>query len=189
MTQLPSLNVPDIIDRMKAASNIRTDAELAAHLSVSSKTVSSWRSRNSLPIESVLQISEETNKNIEYFLLGDQEKRPEAQLSELFDFGDLRIRDFELAGESILAGILEQFAGEGLAFMDEREIKKRGEDLGLSIAHSLALVRQERRALLDSGKLDDVSFEEYVRKAFRFDLPHYVRATKNKMTKREQGPQ
>jgi transcriptional regulator with XRE-family HTH domain len=185
LSQSTELKVSEVLDRMKVACGLKTDAQLAEHVGVSNKTVSSWRARNSLPIESVIQIADETDKRIEHFLFGEEEKRPATD----FNFSDMRMRDFEIAGESIFVSLLQRYAGEELAFMDEAEVKKQGEGLGIFIMGNLALIRQERRALLDSGKLDETTFDEYVRKSFRYDLPHMVRASENRQKKREKGPQ
>ncbi|MCJ8509023.1 helix-turn-helix domain containing protein [Rhizobium lemnae] len=191
MSEPASLKVPEILERMKSASGIGTDAHLATHLGVSNKTVSSWRSRNSIPIEAILQISEETNRRIDYFLFG--EDRPSLsgdEFVEMFQFDDLRIKDFEIAGESIIVSVLGQFADQELAFMDEKELSEHGKSLGASILRTLALIRHERRALLDSGKMDEASFNDYARKAFRTDLPHFVNAIENRAERRKkEGPQ
>jgi hypothetical protein len=189
MVPPPTLNVSEILDRMKDAAGIKTDAQIAVHLGVSNKTVSSWRARNSLPIETVLQMSEETGKRVEAFLFGDEHGREPSNLEAVFDFGDFRLRDFELAGESILIDILERFAPEHKAFMSDKDVERTGQDLGVSIARNLALVRQERRALLDTGKLDEAVFEDYVRKTFRIDLPYFTRAIENRMARKSKGPQ
>ncbi len=176
---------------MKRACKIGTDADLATHLGVSNKTVSSWRSRNSLPIEAVLQLSYETDHKIDYFLFGkDRTPLSGNKLLEMFQFDDLRFKDFEIAGESIIASILSQFADEELAFMDETELAEHGKSLGASILRTLALIRHERRELLDSGKLDEAAFDEYARKSFRNDLPHFIRAIENRVARRKKlGPQ
>lgn len=181
-----ALNVPEILDRMKSTLSLKTDAELALHLGVSNKTISSWRTRNSLPIESVLQIVDEKGKSLEYFLLGSN-RQVDPDLDKLFSFNDLRVRDFELAGETILASVLGQFAEEELAFMTEKELRENGDSLGATLMTVLALIRQERRALLDTGKLDEIDFEKYVRKAFRTDLPYRFKAIRNRT--KSKGPQ
>lgn len=176
---------------MKVACDIGTDAQLANHLVVSNKTLSSWRTRNSLPIEAVLQVVEETDRKIDHFLFGeDRNAISGKEFIELFKFEDLRIKDFEIAGESILLSILGQFAGEELAFMEESEVSEHGKSLGASILRTLALIRHERRSLFDSGKMDEAAFDEYARKAFRTDLPYFFRAIENRARKRKnEGPQ
>ncbi len=189
VSQPDSLNVPEILDRMKKACGINTDSQLAEHLDVSNKTVSSWRTRNSLPIEAILQVSEETNTRIDYFLFGvDREPLSTSDFAQMFNFDDLRMRDFEIAGESIIVSVLGEFADEELAFMDETEISAHGKSLGASIIRTLALIRQERRALLDSGKMDEASFDEYARKAFRSDLSYFSKSVETRKAKKK-GPQ
>lgn len=191
MNQPVALNVSEILDRMKVVTDIATDANLAAHLGVSNKTVSSWRTRNSIPIEAVLQISQEANCKIDYLLFG-KERTPlkGKEIVELFKFEDLRIKDFEIAGESVFVSLLGEFADEALGFMDEEEISENGKRLGSSILSTLAFIRHERRALLDSGKMDEAAFDDYARKAFRIDLPYFFRAIENKQKKsKTEGPQ
>lgn len=186
MSGATDLNVVEILNRMKEAMSLKTDADLATHLDVSNKTISSWRTRNSIPIESVLQAALESGQSIDFILLGEsRDVRP--NLDEMFKFNELSVRDFELAGETILVDVLEQFAAEELAFMGEDELRENGERLGTAIMSTLSLVRQERRALLDTGKLSELDFESYVRKAFRSDLPYVFKAIRNRSTK--QGPQ
>lgn len=191
MSDATTLNVPEILDRMKEACGINTDANLATHLGVSNKTVSSWRSRNSLPIEAVLQLTVETGHKIDFFLFGeDRTPLSGEDFVQLFKFEDLTIRDFEIAGEAIIAELLGQFAAEELAFMSESEVTEAGKSLGAAILRTLALVRHERRSLLDSGKMDEAAFDEYGRKSFRSDLPHFIRAIENRTERRKkQGPQ
>lgn len=180
------LNVVEILDRIKVALSLRTDSELATHLDVSNKTISSWRTRNSIPIESVLQVVHESGQPIDFLLLGtDRKLKP--KLDELLKFNELNVRDFELAGETILASVLEQFAGEELSFMSEEKLRENGERLGTAIMSILSLVRQERKALFDTGKLGEPDFENYVRKAFRTDLPYVFKAIQNRSKKK--GPQ
>ncbi|MDP2733408.1 MAG: helix-turn-helix domain-containing protein [Hoeflea sp.] len=178
MTNIPTLDSLAIINRMKRAVGLKTDSDLAAHLKVSNKTISSWRTRNSLPIESLLQLVIETGRSIDYFLFGAEEASKQDK-AELLKFDDIQVRDFELAGETVLATALEKYAPEQLSFMTEHEMRINGESLGFTILSILALVRQERRALLDTGKMSEETFESYVRKAFRSDLPHTARAAEN----------
>ncbi len=57
-----------LIDRIKTAYNIRTDYELAKHLSIAATTVSSWRSRNSIDFDIIYAKCEQINWN--YLILG-----------------------------------------------------------------------------------------------------------------------
>lgn len=174
MSKPANLDIPAILERMKVAAGTSTDAQLAKRLDVSNKTISSWRSRNSLPIEAVLQVAEETGKQVDDFLFGEARRpMPVDDFVRLFQFDDLRIKDFEIAGISIISSVLGQFAEEELAFMSEEDLAAHGRSLGLSLLRTLALIRHERKSLLDSGKLDEATFDEYARKAFRADLTNH----------------
>ncbi len=122
---------------------------------------------------------------VEHFLWGEPDTRAETD----FKFSDLRVNDFEIAGSTVLVDILKEVDEEKLAFMNEAEIEKLGNNLGITMMAVLGLVRQERRTLLDTGKMDEAEFERYARKAFRNDLPHFIRAIKNRNSASGNGPQ
>lgn len=66
----PTLNVDQIVKRIKEVMNVRTDIDLSVSISVSKKTVSSWRRRNSIPLSIILLVSSMTDSSTDYLLTG-----------------------------------------------------------------------------------------------------------------------
>lgn len=60
----------DVINRMKAELNVKTDTQLGKIIGKSSKTIHSWRIRNSIPYESALLVAINYNRSLDYLLLG-----------------------------------------------------------------------------------------------------------------------
>lgn len=65
------IDVGDVLMRMKDVLGFRTDRELAAYLGVSFVTVSSWRTRNSMPPEAVVFVAREWDISLDWLFLGD----------------------------------------------------------------------------------------------------------------------
>ena len=61
----------EILDRMREALSLRSDAELAQHLGVSKTTLSSWRTRNKVPYEQCIKVSTDMEIDVEWLLTGD----------------------------------------------------------------------------------------------------------------------
>lgn len=59
-----------IIERLKAAIDISTDAELAALLGCSRTTISNWRSRNTVPLGRLRRLCKERGVPVDYLLSG-----------------------------------------------------------------------------------------------------------------------
>lgn len=179
------LNVSEIINRLKDALGLTTDASLAVHLGVSSKTVASWRSRNSLPIESILQVSTETEKPIEYFLYGIELTRN----TEEIDIEDVTLKDFQIVGYIVLVDLLREFAKDDLEQMNDEELLRISKSVGLLMRACFEYVKSERGVLVDTGTLSESLFAEYVRKALRVDLPYHARALENVKRRGKKVPQ
>lgn len=174
------INVREVIDRIKVAIDLTTDIDLARYFEVSNKTISSWRLRNSIPIEAVIQASWTSGKPVDYFLFGEQQLRAYNYKYIAKDGDDRTIRDFKYAGYNILVSILQKYAEETLLSLDEEDLKTEGDGFGMSFAMYLDIISAERKALLDTGKMDIDAFDEYVRKLCRTDLPLVARAFKHR---------
>lgn len=68
--------VGKIIQRMKEALDISTDAELAAALGVGSTAVSNWRKRNSIPYDDCMNLAMEHSVSLDWMILGRGVPRP-----------------------------------------------------------------------------------------------------------------
>lgn len=185
------INASDTLDRIKSALKLKTDTELAEHFKVSNRTVSSWRTRNSVPIEIVLQAAYEQSVNIETFLFGTVKERKAVRL----EFADLTLLDFQLASRRILAELLIKFAPEQMTkAVEADELGRMGDDLGVTLLTNIDFIRKERKALLESGQFDEAHFEEYIRKSDNWHMPYFLAAVAHELrgkiasAKRPQGP-
>lgn len=179
------INATDVLDRVKLALNLKTDLGLSEYFEVSNKTVSSWRARNSIPLEFLLQACAGTGEKIDYFLFGEALPRKDTKILDT-SIDDYRITTMKLTGERILVEILEQHAPEVLAFMEAEETLAEGEAIGMAMLIFAEFVEREKKALVDSGRMTNEEFKEYVRNVDRHDLPYFARAIRHRNKK---GPQ
>lgn len=68
--QKSSIDHTAALDRLASAYGCRTDAELSAKLGVSRGTLSSWRTRSSVPIKEYVELAQPGNLSIEWVLFG-----------------------------------------------------------------------------------------------------------------------
>lgn len=179
------IDATEVIDRVKLALALKTDLDVAEFFEVSNKTVSSWRTRNTVPLEFLLQACAGTGEKIDYFLFGEAFPR---QQTELVDtrIDDFRITTMKLTGERILIEILEKHAPEKLAFMEAAETRTEGESIGMAMLIFADFIEREKKALVDSGRMTNDEFKKYIQNVDRYDLPYFARAIKNR---NKQGPQ
>lgn len=166
----------EVIERLKVAFQVKTDTELAGVLEVSNKTISSWKSRNSIPMDVLLQACVATDKNIDYFLFGNEQKALGSASIE--EFSEESFKDFRILGRSILISVLDQYADETLAFMEDDELKAKGEALGAQLLITYHNIKNARQALVDKAKLDEETFAEYAAKANQPALPYFAAGIK-----------
>lgn len=179
------INATQVIDRVKNALNLKTDLAVSEYFQVSNKTVSSWRARNSIPLEFLLQACAGTGEKIDYFLFGEAIPRQQTKILDT-SIDDFRITTMKLTGERILIEILEQHAPEELAFMEAEETLAQGESIGMAMLIFAEFIEREKKALVDSGRMTNKEFKEYIRNVDRYDLPYFARAIKHR---NKQGPQ
>lgn len=70
------VSVPDaggVLDRLATAYGVPNDAQLSLALNVAKTTLSSWRTRNSVPYEICVQAYREGRGSLEWLLFGDGE--------------------------------------------------------------------------------------------------------------------
>lgn len=60
----------NLLDRLATALNCKTDTELSEALGVARTTLSSWRSRGTIPIEKLCEVSKAKNISLNWLLLG-----------------------------------------------------------------------------------------------------------------------
>lgn len=174
MGKPPTIDVDAVLSRMKDTLGFQMDTELGEYLDVSNKTISSWRSRNSMPIEAILSACVTSGKKIDYFIFGEDNKRDPSSLSG-FDMDIMKV-----VGTHVSCSILQDYAEEKFAFMEEDEKEELGRRSGILIMLLIDSFMREKRALLDSGKLDRETFLDYIMKSDRIDLPYFAEAIKKR---------
>lgn len=177
MATPPSINVDAVLMRIKEALGYETDIELSKYLNVSNVTISSWRRRNSMPIEAMLSACVSTGKSIDFFIFGEEVKR------EPTSFNGFDVDVMQAVGVHIACSLLKEYAEEAFAFMEEGEKKEVGRKIGLMTMMLMDAFMREKKALLDSGKIDKETFIEYITKSDRSDLPYFWEAFKNRPKK------
>lgn len=88
------IDVASIIERMKRAYEVSSDAELAEHMEIAKTTISSWRRRNSIPLDACLKAALETFLSLDELITG----RPrEDMLPGIHDVGiDVRLMEMSM---------------------------------------------------------------------------------------------
>ena len=158
------MDVSEIIARMKKLLSVRTDLDLAKHLSVSNQAISSWRSRNSMPLEYLMQVSTETEKSVDYLIHGRTARGKPPP-------GSLEVLDLVYAGGAVLRGYLREYGESKISDLTDDQIAERGDYIGNLMFFHATIVKHERERLLETGKFDADEFENYARELDRFGKP------------------
>ncbi len=188
MSKSVEIDAEAVITRIKVELGITKDTELANMMEISNKTISSWRKRNSIPIEILLQATVATGRKIDYFLFGKEEPRQNTvTMQDLLS--DENFRNFKILGRSTLITVLSEYAEEELAFLDEEELAEKGDSLGATFLLSLSAVQAERKALVDNNKMSEEEFVEYASKMHQPALPYFAAGIKARHLKKTKGPQ
>jgi transcriptional regulator with XRE-family HTH domain len=119
-----------IIERLKTAIDLVTDADLAAALGVSRTTLSNWRSRNSVPLSRIRDACKNYAVPIDYILTGNILRASQPLL------------DVELVG--YLFRVLARFG-----FLSLPEPFEPGHDPALRAAAEFAVLHRDTRVLFD----------------------------------------
>ena len=69
---MESLNVSLIIEQLKDALNERTDKSLCEKLGITPQTLSSWKRRNSIPYETIVEIAHAHNLSLDWLTFGKE---------------------------------------------------------------------------------------------------------------------
>lgn len=62
-----------VLERLKALFNVSSDSALARLIGATPQTISTWKSRNSVPYAKCVEISEEKNTSLDWLLTGQGE--------------------------------------------------------------------------------------------------------------------
>ncbi|QPB43042.1 helix-turn-helix domain-containing protein [Rodentibacter haemolyticus] len=72
MKERLDLNSYEIIERMKKICDVHTDKELASIIGIQPPSVNKWKTRNLVPLEPLLLVSNRFNVSIDWLLHGQQ---------------------------------------------------------------------------------------------------------------------
>lgn len=78
----PNPEVAAVLNRLKAALNIKRDGDLAEVLGVSASTLSGWKGENSIPYARLDAVSRERGLSLDYLLHGDGPQQRAAHIAE-----------------------------------------------------------------------------------------------------------
>ncbi|MEZ9440903.1 helix-turn-helix domain-containing protein [Vibrio atlanticus] len=67
---MSSINAQNILDRLSKALKVNSDVELAAALSVAPQTISTWKKRNKVPYDHIIDISEKRAFSLDAIIFG-----------------------------------------------------------------------------------------------------------------------
>lgn len=88
------LDVRLIIEQLKTGLNSKTDKDLCEKIGVPKQTLSGWKSRNSIPLEMIFDISQKFSLDLNWLITGEQknEQLPADARMLLAAFNDLSDR-------------------------------------------------------------------------------------------------
>lgn len=66
-----NISSTDVISRLKVVTGTKSDSELGAALEIPPQTISSWKSRDSIPYAKCIEVAEERNISLDWLLTGD----------------------------------------------------------------------------------------------------------------------
>lgn len=75
---MSSVNAQTILDRLSKALKVNSDVELAAALSVAPQTISTWKKRNKVPYDHIVDISEKRSFSLDAIIFGQDWKNQDA---------------------------------------------------------------------------------------------------------------
>lgn len=159
----PDIDASAIINRMKEALGKDTDTDLASILEVSNKTVSSWRNRNSIPMEVIVSVAFASSKTVEYILTGSDVSVTLDELNE----PDSAI--MQIMGEKLLKNILAEYAEEKLVFMEDEDIRIKGIQIGAYLTLMYVHLHKAKKMLVEEAGLTVDKFIEFERRADEID--------------------
>lgn len=65
-----SLNVGEVLDRVKQVAGVQTDADLARFFGKFKTAASNWRSRGTVPLNEIVELAETHNVSLDWILTG-----------------------------------------------------------------------------------------------------------------------
>lgn len=76
------IQVIDVLKRMMKVLNTNSDSELAESLGVASQTIATWKKRNKIPYEQIIDMSRDLDVSTDYLLFGNSAETTEMTLAQ-----------------------------------------------------------------------------------------------------------
>jgi hypothetical protein len=99
---------------------------------------------------------------------------------------DFRIATMKRTASGSLSKFWNSMRPKDLTFMEAEETLAEGETIGMAMLIFAEFIEREKKALVDSGRMTNEEFKEYVRNVDRHYLPYFARAIRHRNKK---GPQ
>lgn len=64
------LDSPAVLERMKSAQGLKSDADLSQYLDVSEKDLEFWRKSNALPLDEMIRFARKNSVSLDWLILG-----------------------------------------------------------------------------------------------------------------------
>lgn len=143
------VSAADVIDRMKSELGVKSDTQLAEIIGKSSKTIHSWRVRNSVPYEAALLIAFNHRTSLDYLLLGRHQ-------SDAATFA-------EALEEEILRPKIANFLEERAIGLSASGVPFLAVELASILARSYASDRRMMKMLVDGGYMTRDEFLRFLK--------------------------
>lgn len=150
-----------VLERMKAGLGLETDIQLANALGISNKTISSWRSRNSIPLDTILDVSLRTSDGMDYLVLG-RESAPDDYKQEDYEA-------FLLFGEAIYQALTSESPSAIAHSVDWAIVEERATKIANPLVIISAFLRRQRLGLTLTEKETEFQFADMIRKTLEFE--------------------
>ncbi|AKB05630.1 helix-turn-helix family protein [Vibrio cholerae] len=163
----------DVLSRLAKALGTSSDSELAQELGVAKQTISTWKKRNKVPLEQIVEISVEHNLSVDDILFGDKLSYAKRKLNDTIQDNLARVADTRLAEE-----VLERIDDELL--LSERGLN--AETLG-EIFVAMGAVKRLLKGQLFDPKLHQCELEDGINYflSLHYEIAHLARRNTSRL--------
>lgn len=95
---MKNVSALDVLGRLSKALNVHSDVELAKHLGVATQTISTWKKRDKVPLDHIVEICIKNAFSLDSIVFGDEKESstfPNTQLKNMAK----PLSDMQLAGD------------------------------------------------------------------------------------------
>ena len=103
---MKTVNALGILERLSKALDVHSDVELAKHLGVATQTISTWKKRDKVPLDHIVEISIKNAFSLDSIIFGDAANNNISPMIKVADFAK-GMSDMDLA-EDVLSKLDEE---------------------------------------------------------------------------------